>query len=236
MVSPHVRVSATDRRQQILEVATELFALQGFNGTTTRHIAQNADVNEAIIFRHFPTKEDLYWAVVENQCAIRGGRAHLEAMLKSGASDGELLTALAEHLLTRDVTLTRLLLFTALENHKLADRFFRTHVAGYYELLADYVRKRVEAGKFRPVDPVLAARGFLGMLVYHFHIQEVFGGNRHQKFDVAAVSRTLVKIWLDGMCADSTETQSNAGTDAGQAPAGDGSRGNGHNSGKNNHS
>ena len=81
MASPHIRVSAGDRRQQILEVATDLFARQGFNGTTTRQIAQRAAVNEAIIFRHFPTKDDLYWAVIENQCQIRGGRAKLEELL-----------------------------------------------------------------------------------------------------------------------------------------------------------
>src|SRR5512146_2153888 len=135
MASPHIRVSAGDRRQQILEVATELFARQGFSGTTTRQIAQRAAVNEAIIFRHFPTKDDLYWEVIENQCRLRGARAWLEELLASGLPDAELLTTFAQHLLTRDVTLTRLLLFSALEKHELSDRFFRTHVARYYEVL-----------------------------------------------------------------------------------------------------
>jgi AcrR family transcriptional regulator len=183
MASPHIRVSAGDRRQQILEVATDLFARQGFNGTTTRQIAQRAAVNEAIIFRHFPTKDDLYWAVIENQCQIRGGRAKLEELLASGLSDAEFLTAFAEYLLTRDDTLTRLLWFSALENHELSDRFYRTHVARYYEVLADYVRKGIAAGRFRAVDPVLAARGLIGMLIYHYHVQEVLGGKRHRERD-----------------------------------------------------
>ena len=55
-----VRHSAADRRQQILQAAMGLFARRGFNGTTTREIARRARVNEAIIFRHFPSKEDLY--------------------------------------------------------------------------------------------------------------------------------------------------------------------------------
>ena len=62
------RFSAEDRRHQILQVATELFAGRGFEGTTTREIARRAKVNEAIIFRHFPTKDDLYWAVIEAKC------------------------------------------------------------------------------------------------------------------------------------------------------------------------
>jgi len=198
MASPHFRVSAEDRRQQILEVATGLFARQGYQGTTTRQIAQRANVNEAIIFRHFPSKEDLYWAVIENQCRIGRGRG-LEAGLADGGSDREVLSAMGEELLARDVTLSRLLLFTALENHELSHRFFRTHVAQYLEMLAQYVRRGIAQGRFRPVDPMLAARAFVGMLVYHFQIQELFGGKLVQDYDPREVSRTLVDIWLRGM-------------------------------------
>ncbi|MGZ4813455.1 MAG: TetR/AcrR family transcriptional regulator [Terriglobales bacterium] len=199
MSTSQVRIPAEERRQQILELATELFARQGYRGTTTREIAQRVQVNEAIIFRHFPTKEDLYWAVIENQIQIRAGRVRLEAKLAAGGDDRAKLTAIAEELLSRDVTLSRLLLYTALENHELSHRFFLTHVAQYLEMLADYIRQGVAEGRFREVDPLLAARGFLGMLVYHFQIQELFGGKRVQTFDPHHVSETLVDLWLKGM-------------------------------------
>ena len=199
MSTSQVRIPAGERRQQILELATELFARQGYQGTTTRQIAQRAHVNEAIIFRHFPTKEELYWAVIENQIRVRGGQARLQARLAAGGSDRELLAAIAEELLGRDVTLSRLLLYTALENHELTHRFFRTHVSQYLELLADYIRGGIAGGRFRQVDPLLAARGFLGMIVYHFQIQELFGGKRAQAFDPRYVSETLVDLWLHGM-------------------------------------
>ncbi|MBZ5570152.1 MAG: TetR/AcrR family transcriptional regulator [Acidobacteriia bacterium] len=199
MSTSQVRIPAGERRQQILDLATELFARQGYQGTTTRQIAQQVRVNEAIIFRHFPTKEELYWAVIENQIRIRAGRARLEAKLAAGGSDRDVLTAIAEELLSRDVTLSRLLLYTALENHELTHRFFRTHVAQYLELLADFIRCGIAQGRFRDVDPLLAARGFLGMIVYHFQIQELFGGKRVQTFDPQHVSATLVDVWLHGM-------------------------------------
>jgi AcrR family transcriptional regulator len=199
MSTSQVRIPAGERRQQILELATELFARQGYQGTTTREIAQKVQVNEAIIFRHFPTKEELYWAVIENQIRIRAGRERLEAMLAAGGSDRQMLTTIAEELLSRDATLSRLLLYTALENHELSHRFFRTHVAQYLELLADYIRRGIADARFRNVDPLLAARGFLGMLVYHFQIQELFGGKRVQTFDPHQVSETLVDLWLKGM-------------------------------------
>ncbi|HKD13473.1 MAG TPA: TetR/AcrR family transcriptional regulator [Candidatus Angelobacter sp.] len=198
------RLSAQDRRQQILQVATGLFARQGFQGTTTRQIADGARVNEALLFRHFPSKDTLYWTIIEELCSVRGRRERVNAILKSGCDDLEVFTAIAREFLVRtshDEELTRLLWFTALENHMLSERFFRTYVAVYYEALASYIQQRIGEGKFRNIDPLLAARGFLGMVVYHFLVQELFGGKKYQKFVPEEVAGTLAAIWLAGMQA-----------------------------------
>ena len=202
MATARKRVSAKDRRQQILNVAMELFARQGYQGTTTHQIAKKGGVNEAIIFRHFPRKEDLYWAVIERNCRGSRGKNELAERLQSMHDDRELFTAIAQDWLERkrkDVAMSRLLLFTALENHRLSHRFFRTHVARYYETLAERIRKRIQEGVFRPVDPLLAARGFLGMVIYHIWVQELFGGGKYQKFDSRLVGSTLTDIWLQGV-------------------------------------
>src|SRR5204862_1854979 len=65
-VSKHLLMKH-DRRQDILEAAMELFAKKGFRGTTTRDLASQAEVNEAIIFRHFTNKEELYSAILEHK-------------------------------------------------------------------------------------------------------------------------------------------------------------------------
>src|SRR5215207_2497876 len=62
---PGARMCAGDRRRQIAEVAMRLFSERGFRGTTTKEIAQAAGVSEAIIFRHFATKEELYTAIID---------------------------------------------------------------------------------------------------------------------------------------------------------------------------
>jgi AcrR family transcriptional regulator len=198
------RVPGTERRQQILAVATKLFAQQGFNATTTKQIAAKARINETILFRHFPHKQDLYWAVIEEKCRGTPARQSLAEQLAAGGDEQALFTAVGTEILernTHDTTLTRLLLFTALEEHELSGRFFKTYATGYYELLANYIRQRVKAGAFRPVNPLLAARSFLGMLVYHIWVQELFGAGRYQKFAIAEVSETIAGIWLEGMKA-----------------------------------
>jgi AcrR family transcriptional regulator len=193
------RLSSGDRRQQIVEVATRLFARQGYEGTTTRQIAEAAEVNEAIIFRHFTTKEDLYWAVIEDQCRMRAGREKLEQALGSGQNDEQIFTSIASEFLSRDATLPRLLLFSALERHEVSQRFFKVHVASYYEILGDYIRRRIEDGVFRDVDPILAARSFFGMLVYHFQVQELFGAKHLHDIELEHAVNTFVGIWLKGM-------------------------------------
>ncbi len=197
-----MRLAAPFRRQHLITTALELFASQGYEGTTTREIAQRSGVTEAIIFRHFPTKEDLYWAVIEEQCNVRGAIPRLRQMLDSDQDDLAKFTQIAEDILTRnlnDPKLFRLLLYCALENHELSDRFFQTRISERYEILADHIRGCIRKGTFRKVDPLVAARGFFGMAVYHFLIEEVFGGKKYNKFDSKQVSRTLAGIWLAGM-------------------------------------
>jgi AcrR family transcriptional regulator len=187
-----------------LDAARELFSRQGFDGTTTREIAAAAEVNEAIIFRHFASKEELYWAVVSDQIDKRGRGDRLQRSLRPAASARDALAEVAETLLQRDpedVALTRLLLFSALRNSELAEKFFRNYLAELLRLLSEYIREGVERGRLRPVDPEVGARALLGMVTYHNLIQELFGGERHQKYDPRQLGKQLADIWLNGVAA-----------------------------------
>jgi AcrR family transcriptional regulator len=210
VATSQIRFSAADRREQILNVATLIFSRMGFQGATTREIARRSGVTEALIFRHFPSKEHLYWAVIERKIVAAAGKQRIAETLRSGGSDREILSAIAAQILERrakDQTLSRLLIYTALENHRLSGRFFRNYVAECYEVLADYIRKGIESGRFRRVSPMLAARGFLGMVIYHSWIQELYGGKRYQKFSVQEVSETYADLWLQGVVKSKDERQ-----------------------------
>lgn len=63
--APTPRLPAAERRAGIVEAATRSFALRGFGGTTTATIAAEAGVNEALLFRHFGSKQALYLACVD---------------------------------------------------------------------------------------------------------------------------------------------------------------------------
>ncbi len=71
------RLSAEERRLSILIAAIPLFAKNGFNGTTTKQIARAAQVSEALLYRHFPSKESLYHALKELCCRKKEDRMAL---------------------------------------------------------------------------------------------------------------------------------------------------------------
>jgi len=179
----------------------EVFAKNGFRGTTTRDLAAQAEINEATIFRHFNTKTELYRAILEEK-GNESRNTHFEEVERlAGAHDDRMfLETLGHKFLERheqDTTFMRLLLFSALEGHELSDMFV-TAIAGR-DPLASYMERRINEGTFRRVDPHLAARAFIGMFVSFVQLQEIFGQKKVRTFDRNDVVRTFVSIFLEGI-------------------------------------
>lgn len=59
------RLSAQARKKAIVEAVQDVFAEKGFDGTTTRELAKAAGVSEALLYKHFPSKESLYAAMLD---------------------------------------------------------------------------------------------------------------------------------------------------------------------------
>jgi AcrR family transcriptional regulator len=57
------KLSSEERRAAIIKAVRRAFAEKGFHGTTTRELAEAAGVSEALLFKHFPTKEALFTAM-----------------------------------------------------------------------------------------------------------------------------------------------------------------------------
>ena len=64
MAATGTRMSAAERRGEIIEIAIEHFALKGYNGTSTDVVAREAGISQPYLFRLFGTKKDLYIASV----------------------------------------------------------------------------------------------------------------------------------------------------------------------------
>jgi AcrR family transcriptional regulator len=170
------RMPGDKRRAQILQAAFDLFSRRGFSGTTTKDIARMSGVSEAMVFRHFASKDELYGAILEAKKCSEGLHqfpwesnepmlAAMEAKDDFGVFYHFAIQALEKH--QSDVAFMRLLFYSALEEHELAERFFGEFVAEIYKFLGNYIEKRQADGALRKIDPRIIVRAFLGMLIHH---------------------------------------------------------------------
>lgn len=192
------KASGRERQASIITAAASLFAQKGFNGTTTREIAKTAGISEALLFRYFPTKRALYAAII----AAKSQLSQLMASVEEAAEkrdDVRVFTLIAGFRIHRgsDPSLLRLLLFSALEGHELSDMFFRNRHRVFYEFLAGYIAGRTREGKFRKVDPLLAAQSFVGMIVYHRLLHDIFKVPPHCSPEEAVAG--YVDVFLEGL-------------------------------------
>lgn len=201
--APQAREKSTTR-DKLLEAAIKLFAEKGFNGTTTKEIAEKAEVNEALIFRHFSTKRDLYGAIIEKKIFEEPGIEIALETHKDSKDDALVFTAIATRMFDRcgkDPSFMRLLHFSALEGHDLSNMFFETYVEYINMLICDYIETRIKDGALRNVNPLYASKAFIGMVVNQIIAQELFGEKKRGKIDQEQLIATFVGIFLTGIKA-----------------------------------
>src|ERR1700678_2654679 len=166
------RMPGEDRRRQLLRVAVESFAQNGFSGTKTKDIAAAAGVSEAILFRHFASKEDLYHAILDEKEATLGAERWFVEMneLAERRDDRGLFQHVARQMIRsfrEDAAFHRLLLYASLEGHLLADLFHERFGLPLGDFLARYIALRQKEGAFRECDPGVAMMFGLGSIVHY---------------------------------------------------------------------
>src|SRR5215217_1643547 len=201
------RMAGEERKLQILAVAVSLFSKRGFRGTTTKEIAHAAGVSEAMVFRHFATKEELYAAILDHK-ACASGRFEPAEMAADGIKrkddravfESLALGALNHH--ENDPEFQRLLLHSALEKHELAQMFFDEFVRRVYEFLGSYIRERQREGGLIEIDPAIVVRVFIGMVMHHSLNNNLWDPNRRLlNISNESAARHFTDILLNGITA-----------------------------------
>ena len=67
MAAKRTRMSASERREQLIAVARGLFAERGFDATSVEEVAARAQVSKPVVYEHFGGKEGLYAVVVDRE-------------------------------------------------------------------------------------------------------------------------------------------------------------------------
>lgn len=196
------RLSSTERRAAIVRTAMNLFAQNGFRGTTTRELAAAVGVSEPVLYQHFPSKSDLYTAIVEQMVSdVAEGFRELLLLPNENVPEEEYFQQLGEQLLewyldgARNM---RLLLFSALEGHELAQLWHSKATVHFAGAVEGYLKSRAERQGYEIGNATVAARAFIGMVSHYGMISSIFycDSLEHQRKEIV---RQFVQIYLNGI-------------------------------------
>lgn len=206
MPSP-VYEPSTEAAKRIVSAATDCFAERGYQAASIREIAEAAGVSKANVFHHFPTKWDLYRAVVQRSEqllarlleGLEPGTESAERILNRFAA--EHLEAMLEHKNASTLFLRQLLDATqpsddrALIRNVLRERFAMTESA---------FRRLRERGELRPdLDVRVLALLLLGSnVVYLLGSQDGAEAPGPQLPDPRTFTETVVDILINGILDD----------------------------------
>ncbi|MBI3679708.1 MAG: TetR/AcrR family transcriptional regulator [Acidobacteria bacterium] len=202
--APKQRLSGDQRRAAIVQAALRLFAQNGFRGTTTKQLALAVGVSEPVLYKHFPSKRDLYSAIIE-QLAMAGPEGdQVRVQFQQAAQQAEdnlFFLTIAEGILdwyVKDPARIRILLYSALEGHELSDLFYQRHILPFYQELSAYIERRMKEGVFREADPLEVARAFCGVIGQYGLDLTVFGLSENEARRTARLEM-MIRIFLNGM-------------------------------------
>lgn len=152
----HAKLTSDERRAAIIKAVRHVFAEKGFDGATTRELADAAGVSEALLFKHFPHKEAIFSAMQLSCCTDQdiGRFERLKALEPCAAT----LVRLVHFLISRivggcaapaeDVAIqNRLMLRSLAEDGEFARLLLRKAATEWVPKIEECVRAAVKAGE-----------------------------------------------------------------------------------------
>src|SRR5688572_3190619 len=179
------RMTGDERRTAIVRAGLPLFAKHGFARTTTKELAEKAGVSEALIYKHFPTKESLYAEIQNFGC--QGGHVAWEKIASLEPSTPSLVAIV--YFMMRCLTLGRpndpigwevrhrLVLNSCLEDGSYPRFLFNEHFTSCLEKLAACMEAASTSGDMLANAPVTRKNRclfahHLGCMIAAMHLPE----------------------------------------------------------------
>jgi TetR/AcrR family transcriptional regulator, transcriptional repressor of aconitase len=178
------RLDSEERRKAIVRAAVPLFARTGFAGTTTRELADAAGISEALLFRHFPSKQQLYSEILRLGCEGDPALEKLADLPPSSAALGYMIRLMVRHFLQDRLhsaaaergefdSRLRLVLHSCLEDGDFARELFETVSERVIPLFAASLEAAIAAGD---VAPSAASARNLFWFAHHVAAMMAFAG------------------------------------------------------------
>ncbi len=190
----------SERTGKIIQVAAQLFARQGYHGTSTREIARMAEISENTLFRHFEHKEDVFWS------ALRAGLSGLR--LRKDLLDGikeceapEVVLPRMFSLLVDTITfkpeLLCLIAVALIELRWKAAAICNEHFSPIFSAFNHYLVTNIENGRIRNLDPGMITSALAMTVMVHPELSRLLSGGPPPHSDSREAIRAYTKFWLD---------------------------------------
>ncbi len=197
------KLSAAERRSLIVHKAIELFAQQGFRATRVKDIAERVGTSDALVFQHFPTKRDLYDAILDELCARRHFTEVEQLLYYAPEYDVEdVLQRLSTWVMEQteaEPAWLRLTLYAALEQDDGAADLIDEHFQRIIDYVAYEVAEGQHSGKFKAGDARLLARDFFAGLLGLSVMRTVARDPRYRLDPPRAAATVHVATFLRGI-------------------------------------
>jgi AcrR family transcriptional regulator len=168
---PRWRRLPEERPRQILEAAREVFGEHGLAASRLDDIAKRAGLSKGTIYLYFPNKEELFREMVRRMVVSQIEQGEQELSAATGSATDVLTQFLGGYWrFIRSSQFAPLFRLIHAEIHSFPDlaRFYAEEViARVHRLIASIIRRGIETGEFRRLDPIVAARMITAPFVMH---------------------------------------------------------------------
>jgi AcrR family transcriptional regulator len=187
------------RTEKIVAAAAHLFACQGYHGTTTREIAQLADVSENTLFRHFKGKKDIFWSALRSYAIALMPAFDLLNEIQADETPAVILPKILRPLtetLGRKPEVTRLLAVAFVELDGEAESTCRELFSPLFLGINEYLARSVQKGHVLRVDPTMLTACLLSMVLLLPQISKLTGGKCPSLRNSAEALSAYNNFWL----------------------------------------
>lgn len=198
-----VSPAESETRNRILKAALRLFARQGYDGTTTRDLAEAANVAEGTLFRHFANKKAILVEV-----ATQGWVEILTDLLTELSGMGS-YKAIAQVMRRRmlhlheNADMLRVCFMEAQFHPDLREHIQSEVIAKMTDVAEAFFQTAMDQGVYRPMDPKMVARVFLGMFAVAGFSQSTIMSPSAAAADMQQMAEGLADIFLNGVLVPS---------------------------------
>lgn len=186
---------------RIIAAAVQLFSRGGYNGTSTRDIANLAEVNETTMFRYYSDKKAVFSAALRSQLEPLKLDRNLQARLAAEDDPQAVIPMISQFLietLFERPELLRLLLFSALELP--SDELYRKHFGGIFDAIELYLGKCASRGTIRSVDSHIATLGLAGAVLADVTLHQIFMNEKWSLSAAKGAAAIYSELWLLALC------------------------------------